>query len=75
MRLPFAVLALCFVLGVVLGTGTAAAGDAGFRDLKFTDSARGRTIPVALWYPSEDAATPQTINKETLDFLEHHLGE
>jgi predicted dienelactone hydrolase len=36
--------------------GTGSAGDAwhaGFRDVVYVDEARGRTIPVAVWYPTE----------------------
>ena len=42
--LALAVLCLCAILGV----DVAEAADAGFRDMKFTDDERGRTIPVAL---------------------------
>jgi len=52
MRLALAVLGMC----LAFGAGAAAAGDAGFRDLKFTDHERGRTISVALWYPTDDPA-------------------
>ena len=54
--LALAVLGLCATLGV----GVAQAADAGFRDLKFTDDQRGRTIPVALWYPTEGMAAALT---------------
>ena len=56
MRLALAVLGMC----LAFGAGAAAAGDAGFRDLKFTDHERGRTIPVALWYPTDDPAAALT---------------
>ena len=55
MRLALAALSMCFALGA-----GAAAGGAGFRDLKFTDHERGRTIPVALWYPTADPAADLT---------------
>ena len=55
-RLALGVLGLCSILGA----GTAAAFDTGFRDMKFHDDERERTIPVALWYPSEGAAAPLT---------------
>ncbi|MDA0228636.1 MAG: prolyl oligopeptidase family serine peptidase [Proteobacteria bacterium] len=54
--LVIAVLGPC----VVLGAGAAAASDAGFRDMNFSDDERGRTIPVALWYPTDDTAAALT---------------
>ena len=59
MRLAPAVLGLY----LILAAGAAAAGDAGFRDVNFTDAMRGRTIPVALWYPSADPAAPLTYGR------------
>jgi len=54
--LALAVLGFC----ATLGAGRAAAFDAGFRDLEFLDDERGRTIPVALWYPTDSTAGPLT---------------
>jgi len=54
--LSLTVLGLCATLAI----GGAQAAAAGFRDMNFTDAERGRTIPVALWYPNDSTAAALT---------------
>lgn len=54
--LAIGVLSLCGFLSI----GAIAASDIGFRDTMFSDSTRERTVPVAIWYPTQDQDAPFT---------------
>ena len=54
--LAIGALSICSFLSV----GGVDASDIGFRDTKFSDTTRERTVPVAIWYPTEDKDAPFT---------------